>query len=115
MTASRPHCLHRQQARLAHPRQALALRQIEHCPSSQGVLREGVWTETPPPFAPSTIDTEIKADRNNIIIKLITFRIAKAKVKAKLGVKYLWHRFYVNINAKDRLSQLNINATAKAK
>ena len=42
--------------------------------------------------APSThitIDTEIKAKRNNMISELITFRITKAKAKVKFGVKYL--------------------------
>ena len=36
-----------------------------------------------------TIDTEIKAKRNNMISELITFRITKAKAKVKFGVKYL--------------------------
>ena len=35
----------------------------------------------------TTIDTEIKAKRNNIISELITFRVTKAKVK--FGVKCL--------------------------
>ena len=37
-----------------------------------------------------TIDTEIKAKRNNMISELITFRITKAKAKVKFGVKYLY-------------------------
>ena len=36
-----------------------------------------------------TIDTQIKAKRNNMISELITFRITKAKAKVKFGVKYL--------------------------
>ena len=40
-------------------------------------------------FLPFTIDTEIKAKRNNIISGLVTFRITKAKAKVKFGVKYL--------------------------
>ena len=36
-----------------------------------------------------TIDTEIKAKRNNMISEFVTFRITKAKAKAKFGVKYL--------------------------
>ena len=32
-----------------------------------------------------TIDTEIKAKRNNIISELITFKIAKAKAKVEFG------------------------------
>ena len=36
-----------------------------------------------------TIDTEIRAKRNNIISELIAFRITKAKAKVKFGVKYL--------------------------
>ena len=36
-----------------------------------------------------TIDTEIKAKRNNMISELIIFRIMKAKTKVKFGVKYL--------------------------
>ena len=36
-----------------------------------------------------TIDTKIKAKRNNMISKLITFRTTKAKAKGKFGVKYL--------------------------
>ena len=36
-----------------------------------------------------TIDTEIKAKRNNMISELITFRIPKAKAKVKFGVKHL--------------------------
>ena len=35
-----------------------------------------------------TMDTEIKAKRNNIISGLITFRITKEKAKAKLRAKY---------------------------
>ena len=37
----------------------------------------------------NTIDTEIKAKRNNMVSELITFRITKAKAKVKFGVKYL--------------------------
>ena len=36
-----------------------------------------------------TIDTEIKAKRNNMISELITFWITKAKAKVKFGVKSL--------------------------
>ena len=36
-----------------------------------------------------TINTEIKAKRNNMISKLISFRITKAKAKAKFWVKCL--------------------------
>ena len=36
-----------------------------------------------------TIDTEIKAKRNNMISELIIFRITKAKAKVKFGVRYL--------------------------
>ena len=36
-----------------------------------------------------TIDTEIKAKRNNMISELIALRITKAKAKAKFGAKYL--------------------------
>ena len=35
-----------------------------------------------------TIDTEIKAKRNNMISESIAFRIAKAKAKVRCGVKY---------------------------
>ena len=53
---------------------------------------DGVW------FAQvrfhTTIDTEIKAKRNNMISELITFRITKAKEKVNFGVKYLYgHQF----------------------
>ena len=37
----------------------------------------------------STIDTEIKAKRNNMISEWVTFRLTKAKSKVKFGVKYL--------------------------
>ena len=46
-----------------------------------------------------TIDTEIKAKRNNTISKLATFRITKTKAKVKFG----WS-IYVDMNAKDHLS-----------
>ena len=46
-----------------------------------------------------TIDTEIKAKRNNIISELVTSRITKAKPKVKFGVS-----IYVDMNAKDHLS-----------
>ena len=36
----------------------------------------------------TTIDTEIKAKRNNMISELLTFRITKANAKAKCEVKY---------------------------
>ena len=45
--------------------------------------------------------TEIKAKRNHIISELMTFRIKKAKANVKSG----WN-IYVNMNAKDQLSQL---------
>ena len=58
---------------------------------------------------PSTIDTEIKAKRNNMISELITFRITKAKAKVKFGVQHLCkhkcERSFVTIN---------INTKAKA-
>ena len=37
-----------------------------------------------------TIDTEIKAKRNNIFSELITCRITKAKAKVKFGLRYLY-------------------------
>ena len=37
----------------------------------------------------NTIDTDIKAKRNNMISTLITIRITKAKAKVKFRVKYL--------------------------
>ena len=50
-------------------------------------------------LARKTIDTEIKAKRNNMIYELITFRITQAKAKVKFGEK-----IYVDMNAKDHLS-----------
>ena len=56
----------------------------------------------------NTIDTEIKAKRNNIISELITFRITKAKAKVKFGVRYL-------CGPKCEKSSVPINIDTKAK
>ena len=55
-----------------------------------------------------TIDTEIEAKQNNMISELISFRITKAKVKVKFGVKYLWEH-------KRERSSVPINLHTKAK
>ena len=60
-------------------------------------------------FQRVTIDTEIKAKRNNIISELITFRIAKAKANVKFGVKPLCKH-----QCERSSVPININMKAKA-
>ena len=57
----------------------------------------------------NTIDTEIKAKRNNMIFELISFRITKAKAKVKFGVEYLCER-----ECERSSVPININTKAKA-
>ena len=58
-----------------------------------------------------TIDTEVKAKRNNMISKLITFRITKAKLQ--FGVKYLCGHECERSSVQSIFR--NINTKAKAK
>ena len=57
----------------------------------------------------TTIDTEIKAKRTNMISESITFRITKAKAKVKFGVKYLCKH-----ECETPSVPVNINTKAKA-
>ena len=56
----------------------------------------------------STIDTEIKAKRSNIISELNAFRIAKAKAKVEFGVRYL-------CGPECEISSVSSNINTKAK
>ena len=60
--------------------------------------------------AKPTIDTEIKAKRNNIISELIVFSATKAKAKVKFGVRYL-----CGPQCEKSAVPININTKAKAK
>ena len=56
----------------------------------------------------TTIDTEIKAKRNNTISELITHLITKAKAKVKFGVKCLCEH-----ECETSSVPININTIAK--
>ena len=55
------------------------------------------------------VDTEIEAKQNNMISKLITFRITKAKAKVNFGVRYL-----CGIECEKASVPININMKAKS-
>ena len=82
------------------------------CPASgRPVATKGQQEHTVDAEKLHTIDTEIKAKRNNIITGLTTFRITKAKAKAKFRAKYLCGQecerssVLININTKAKVKK----------